>query len=42
MERAKLEFRVEATDVTNSPVFGNPNTTLDDANFGRMTNTLAA
>jgi hypothetical protein len=40
-ERAKLEFRAEATNVTNTPAFGNPNTTLGDANFGRLTGTLA-
>ncbi len=40
-ERVKLEFRAESTNVTNSPAFGNPNTTLGDANFGRVTGTLA-
>jgi hypothetical protein len=40
-ERAKLEFRVESTNLTNSPAFGNPNLTLGDANFGRITGTLA-
>ncbi|MBI4903331.1 MAG: TonB-dependent receptor [Acidobacteria bacterium] len=40
-ERVKLEFRAESTNVTNSPAFGNPNTTLGDANFGKITGTLA-
>ena len=40
-ERAKLEFRAEATNATNSPAFANPNLTLGDSNFGRLTGTLA-
>jgi hypothetical protein len=40
-ERAKLEFRVESTNLTNSPAFANPNLTLGDANFGKVTGTLA-
>jgi len=40
-ERVKVEFRAESTNVTNSPAFGNPNTTLGDANFGKVTGTLA-
>jgi hypothetical protein len=40
-ERAKLEFRAESTNFTNSPAFANPNLTLGDANFGRLTGTLA-
>jgi hypothetical protein len=40
-ERAKLEFRAESTNVTNSPAFANPNLTLGDANFGKITGTLA-
>lgn len=40
-ERVKVEFRAESTNVTNSPAFGNPNTTLGDANFGKITGTLA-
>ena len=40
-ERVKLEFRAESTNVTNSPAFANPNTTLGDANFGKLTGTLA-
>lgn len=40
-EQIKLEFRAEATNVTNTPAFANPNLTLGDANFGRLTSTLA-
>jgi hypothetical protein len=40
-EKVKLEFRAESTNLTNTPAFGNPNTTLGDANFGRVTGTLA-
>jgi len=40
-ERVKLEFRAESTNLTNSPAFANPNTTLGDANFGKLTGTLA-
>jgi hypothetical protein len=40
-EKMKIEFRAESTNVTNSPAFGNPNTTLGDANFGKVTGTLA-
>lgn len=40
-ERVKIEFRAESTNVTNSPAFANPNTTLGDANFGKLTGTLA-
>ena len=40
-EKVNLEFRAESTNTTNSPAFANPNTTLGDANFGRLTGTLA-
>ena len=40
-EKINLEFRAESTNTTNSPAFANPNTTLGDANFGRLTGTLA-
>ncbi len=36
-ERVAGEFRVESFNVTNTPNFGNPNTTHGDANFGRVT-----
>src|SRR5262249_55845511 len=40
-ERVKLEFRAESTNFTNTPAFANPNLTLGDANFGKITGTLA-
>ncbi len=40
-ERWKAELRAEATNFTNTPAFGNPNTTVGDANFGKVTGTLA-
>ena len=38
-EGHRLEFRLEAFNGTNSPQFGNPNTTLGNANFGRISST---
>jgi hypothetical protein len=40
-ERIKIEFRAEGLNVTNSPAFANPNTTVGDVNFGKVTGTLA-
>ncbi len=40
-ERVRVEFRAESTNLTNTPAFGNPNTTLGDVNFGKVTGTLA-
>jgi len=40
-ERFKAELRGEATNFTNTPAFANPNTTVGDANFGKITGTLA-
>jgi hypothetical protein len=40
-ERFKGEFRVETLNFTNTPAFGNPNTTVGNANFGKITGTLA-
>ena len=40
-ERVKAEFRAEAMNVTNTPAFANPNTTVGNANFGKLTGTLA-
>jgi hypothetical protein len=40
-EGMKLEFRVEANNLTNTPAFAAPNTTLGDVNFGKITGTLA-
>jgi hypothetical protein len=40
-ERVKGEFRVETLNFTNSPAFSNPNTTVGDVNFGKVTSTMA-
>ena len=40
-ERFKLEFRGEALNVANTPQFSTPDQKLQDANFGRITSTLA-
>lgn len=40
-ERFSAEFRAESTNLTNTPAFANPNTTVGSANFGRITGTLA-
>ena len=40
-ERLKGQFRVESLNVTNTPAFGNPNTTLGSVDFGKVTGTLA-
>ncbi|HWE00421.1 MAG TPA: hypothetical protein VG345_15325, partial [Bryobacteraceae bacterium] len=36
-ERFKLEFRAEAFNLTNTPEFDQPDTTLGDAQFGQIT-----
>jgi Carboxypeptidase regulatory-like domain len=38
-ERLKTELRAEVFNVTNTPQFANPDTTITDANFGRITAT---
>jgi len=40
-ERIKGEFRVESLNATNTPAFGNPNTTLGSVDFGKITGTLS-
>jgi hypothetical protein len=40
-ERVKGELRAETTNFTNTPAFANPNTTVGNVNFGRITGTLA-
>ncbi len=36
-ERFRLQFRAEAFNLTNTPVFGNPATNIDAGNFGTVT-----
>ena len=38
-EEMNFEFRIEAQNAFNHPVFGTPNTTVDDENFGAITYT---
>ncbi len=40
-ERFRGELRAESTNFTNTPAFGNPNTTVGNADFGKVTGTLA-
>jgi hypothetical protein len=40
-ERVKLEFRAESLNFTNTPAYANPNTTVGNVNFGKVTSTLA-
>jgi hypothetical protein len=40
-ERWKGEFRVETLNATNTPAFANPNVTVGNADFGKVTGTLA-
>ncbi|HYR45139.1 MAG TPA: hypothetical protein VER98_19055, partial [Terriglobia bacterium] len=38
-EGMNFEFRIEAQNAFNHPVFGTPNTSVDDGNFGKVTYT---
>ncbi|HEY4054660.1 MAG TPA: carboxypeptidase regulatory-like domain-containing protein [Terriglobales bacterium] len=38
-EEMNFEFRLEARNAFNHPVFGTPDTTVDDGNFGMITST---
>ena len=39
MEKANLEFRVDAFNMNNSAVWGGPASTLGNVNFGQITGT---
>jgi len=38
-ERVNLQFRAEMFDIFNHPNFGNPNLTVGNSSFGRITST---
>ena len=38
-EEMNVEFRIEAQNAFNHPVFGTPNTSVDDPSFGQITST---
>ena len=38
-ERIDLQFRMESFNLTNTPVFNNPNTNINNSNFGTITST---
>ena len=41
-EDMNMEFRIEARNAFNHPVFGTPNTSVDDSAFGTVTYTSSA
>ena len=40
-DRVFMQFRAEFFNIFNHPMFNNPSTTLNNANYGRITQTLA-
>jgi len=40
VEKLRLQLRAEAYNVTNTPQYGRPNTTLGSAGYGTITNTI--
>ena len=38
-EGQRLEFRLEAQNATNTPMFGDPNTSFGSTSFGQITGT---
>jgi Na+-transporting NADH:ubiquinone oxidoreductase subunit NqrD len=41
IERVQLEFRAEAFNLTNTPVWASPNGTLNGATFGQVLSTAS-
>lgn len=37
LERVRAQFRAEALNAANTPIFGIPNTTFTNAQFGQIT-----
>ena len=40
-ERYKIQFRTEGYNITNTPTFANPNAQIGNANYGKITSTVA-
>jgi hypothetical protein len=41
-ERVRMEFRADATNLTNTPSFGGPTTDITSTTFGRIRNTVSS